>query len=70
MPRPKKDIPTVICYEAESGVRFFCAYCGEEHKHGDAQGHRVAHCTNLASPYRATGYNLTLSKYGIRHPTS
>ena len=45
----------------KNGVRryvFFCPHCDAMHRHGAAEGHREAHCTNPASPYLVTGYNL------------
>ncbi len=57
------DAPTVRAYEQrfKNGVVrwvFHCPHCDALHRHGAAEGHREAHCTNPASPYHATGYNL------------
>jgi len=40
------------------GLKFFCVYCKREHLHGEDEGHRTAHCSNLKSPYLETGYIL------------
>jgi hypothetical protein len=58
--------PVVSCLEYASPEseaqlwRFECRYCHEWHYHGVGEGHREAHCTNPASPYCITGYNLIL----------
>lgn len=57
------DAPTVAAYDLllDNGAEVWlidCPHCGEPHAHGPGEGHRIAHCTNPASPYRRTGYNL------------
>ena len=37
-------------------VRF--RHCKKRHRHGPAEGHRVAHCPDRRSPYWKTGCNL------------
>ena len=52
------------------GFAFWCPYCHEFHYHGwtdtslrkRTDGHRVAHCSNMDSPYRETGYFLVRFK--------
>ena len=39
-------------------LKVWCKYCNRNHLHGRGYGHRVAHCDDPASPYRATGYIL------------
>jgi hypothetical protein len=59
------DAPTIAAREVNrNGLvrwRFWCRHCGQWHYHGPGEGHREAHCTNLDSPYHATGYNLALA---------
>ncbi len=38
--------------------RVWCKHCEIWHFHGPMEGHRIAHCTDPASPYWKTGYNL------------
>ncbi len=38
--------------------RVWCRFCVRWHYHGKVEGHRVAHCINPDSPYKATGYFL------------
>ena len=38
--------------------RFFCDHCRTCHHHGAGEGLRVAHCRDLRSPYRRSGYYL------------
>jgi hypothetical protein len=56
------DAPVLPAYEAViKGVTRYvvwCKYCNKWHRHGAAEGHREAHCTDSASPYWRTGYNL------------
>ena len=40
----------------------WCRYCDRFHTHGNAAGHRVAHCLVEDSPYRDTGYVLEMVK--------
>jgi hypothetical protein len=39
--------PIAVTWDAIS-VFIVCPFCGEIHGHGNAPGHRVAHCTNPA----------------------
>ena len=58
---PLEKQPTILCEERDDGVKglqFFCEYCGEIHRHGIGEGHRVAHCSNPHSPYKKDGYIL------------
>jgi len=56
-------------FEAESVLidgyihryRVECPYCKIYHFHGPRDGHREAHCTDVDSPFFATGYNIQLS---------
>lgn len=65
------DAPVVAAYEHRpkgGAVRFafHCRHCDALHSHGAGEGHREAHCTNSASPFHATGYNLALAADGSR----
>lgn len=40
--------------------RVWCKHCNNWHFHGPGDGHRLAHCTDPASPYLKQGYNLSL----------
>lgn len=57
------DAPTLAAEEVaiEGAIvwRVWCWYCRCHHLHGPGEGHREAHCGHGASPYRATGYNLS-----------
>lgn len=60
------DAPVVAAYEHRTkggAVRFVfhCPHCDALHSHGAGEGNREGHCTNPASPYHATGYNLALA---------
>jgi len=44
--------------DLEGGLMFWCPFCQKWHLHGKGTGHRVAHCTNLESPFNETGYIL------------
>lgn len=63
LPTPTKIIPELPAYlftvDGQPGLRVFCRWCDRWHYHGAVYGHRTAHCHNLASPYRETGYVLT-----------
>lgn len=52
--------PIVSCYDNGRQYIFYCIYCGENHGHGRGDGHRWAHCSNINSPYKKTGYILRL----------
>jgi hypothetical protein len=71
--------PVILCEPAGlSGDtpqwKFWCQHCGVYHHHGghpDANGeigHRTAHCYVPTSPFRATGYILTLVQPHKPHP--
>lgn len=57
--------PTLLAYEVvdNGDVRWavWCKFCGAWHLHGPAEGHREAHCQNVASPYWRSGYDLELA---------
>ena len=56
-------LPAVQVRNRRSGAmhwRVWCRHCGAWHYHGVGEGHREAHCTNPASRYNKTGYNLAL----------
>ena len=61
------DAPTLPAREIrneETGVVrwvIWCPHCREWHRHGAGEGHRESHCTEPASPYRTSGYNLALA---------
>jgi len=56
------EAPVLGAYESKyrGVVRWFvwCKHCRMWHDHGPAEGHRIAHCLDRASPYWKTGYNL------------
>ena len=54
----KEKCPTILCKKTKDGLEFFCDFCGENHRHGNGDGDRAAHCTNPNSPYIKTGYIL------------
>jgi hypothetical protein len=59
------DAPVLRAYEAtiRGAVRWlvWCKHCKLWHYHGPAEGHREAHCSDPASPYGSTGYNLAFA---------
>ena len=62
------DAPTLPAVQVRSrrtkAVRWrvWCKHCRAWHYHGAAEGHWEAHCTNPASPYQRTGYNLARAR--------
>lgn len=56
------DAPVLSAYEVVNRgvVRWivWCDHCRQWHKHGPAEGHREAHCSDSDSPYWRMGYNL------------
>jgi hypothetical protein len=56
------DAPVLPAYKTvRGGVAHWvvwCKYCKIWHRHGPAEGHREAHCSDSQSPYWKTGYNL------------
>ena len=58
------DAPTLGAEPVADGGsehwRVWCKHCGVWHYHGPAEGHREAHCDDLASPYVRTGYDLAM----------
>jgi hypothetical protein len=61
------NIPTIAATLTKSGrqLTFYCKHCRCWHFHSagdDAAGHRVAHCWRENSPYKDTGYYLTLEE--------
>lgn len=55
----REDAPNLPAYDDGKGNWWvWCEDCQQWQSHGAAEGHRVAHCSNLNSRYRRTGYNL------------
>lgn len=52
--------------DSTSGLKFYCMYCKREHLHGKGEGHRIAHCTDVESPYYQTGYILRVRNAGTK----
>lgn len=53
------EVPIVPAFALDDEIWTFpCKYCKKWHRHGPFEGHRVAHCTSIESPYRETGYIL------------
>ena len=48
------DIPTFECQHVGSQFIFWCKHCGNDHVHGEGEGHRSSHCP----AYRPRGYFL------------
>ncbi len=67
MHRNMDDLPKLDAFETfVDGSRYWlvwCEHCRAWHRHGPAEGHRVAHCLDAASPYWTSGYIL---KYADR----
>ena len=45
-------------YRIGMGWAVWCDHCLRYHRHGNAAGHRLAHCDRPGSPYTAAGYIL------------
>ena len=61
------EFPVMLCVprtDIDFGMKFYCKPCRQDHRHGDGEGHRVAHCDDYfeASPYKDTGYIITLDE--------
>ncbi len=57
-----RNLPVVLCESVSAATwRFWCPFCRKYHTHGAGEGHRAAHCINLASPFVATGYLVRLA---------
>lgn len=55
------DAPVLSAYKAViNGVThwMWCWFCNRWHRHGAAERHREAHCTDPTSGYWKQGYNL------------
>lgn len=72
----KMKIPKLVGHLSESGasINVWCPFCKRNHVHGAASmGHRVAHCTDVNSPFLVTGYDIgvdpTLLTFGrqVKH---
>jgi len=61
-------IPTLEATIVGTQLEVWCAHCRAHHYHGagGGEGHRGAHCSDPSSPYRATGYYITLATEGRR----
>jgi hypothetical protein len=59
------EAPVLPAYEVRvKGVTqwvVYCTFCNRWHRHGPAEGHREAHCTDSSSPYWKCGYNLAFA---------
>jgi hypothetical protein len=55
---PAPSLPAIRRVDGTPGLRVWCCYCRKHHLHGTGYGHRVAHCSEITSPYRKTGYVL------------
>jgi len=48
------DIPVIECQHVGSQFIFWCEHCGNDHVHGEGEGHRASHCP----AYSPRGYFL------------
>ena len=54
-----KKPPVLLAVEAACGqLKVWCPFCDKWHYHGYPEGHRVAHCGDVESPYCKTGYYI------------
>ena len=58
------ETPEHVLVDGVSKYRVWCDHCKVWHFHGAMEEHRIAHCTDQASPYWKTGYNLALASDG------
>jgi len=58
-----EETPIIECVSRTDceGLKFYCDFCKREHFHGNADGHRIAHC-HKNSPFDKTGYILKLEE--------
>lgn len=66
---PFTGVPVLACFGTGSEqYAGWCPFCRRGHYHGLGEGHRVAHCTNEASPFKEGlqqwphGYTLKRAK--------
>jgi hypothetical protein len=59
--RDHDGTPILLARRKAGRLIVWCVYCRREHWHGTEAGHRIAHCTDKASPYRLTGYLLRVA---------
>ena len=52
--------PLMLCEEHKGSWRFYCPFCLRFHYHGHGEGHRLAHCHTVNSPFNKSGYFLKL----------
>ena len=52
--------PTIEVFEKNGQWVFYCPHCDKEHFHAPGEGHRMAHCMDLDSPFFDVGYYLVL----------
>ena len=48
--------PVLDAYETAYTYRVWCSFCRYWHSHSKEDGHRVAHCHTVLSPYYDSGY--------------
>ena len=67
------DAPTLSAFDTfVDGSTYWlvwCEHCQIWHRHGPAEGHREAHCTDQDSPYWETGYNLAYAGEWLDTPS-
>jgi hypothetical protein len=56
-----KEPPILEAIDTGENYAVWCKYCNRWHYHSRIDGHRVAHCFNLSSPYKETGYEVCLT---------
>lgn len=56
----ENEIPVIMVDDDGYNYFFMCPFCLKAHRHGRSEGHKVAHCMNVYSPYEKTGYILRL----------
>ena len=63
MTTKRTAVPVIICRLHPHGSWCFtCPHCKTRHCHGPQRGLRIAHCTNMTSPFKETGYFLVLAE--------
>lgn len=56
-----KHLPVLLGFErsaSTNALSVWCPYCCEWHNHGKETGHVVAHCIDIDSPFKETGYYI------------
>ena len=54
----------VLSRNKSSNLTDICPFCGERHRHGEGDGHRVSHCVNTDCDYVIGRYSVFKNRDG------